>query len=125
MPSWFASGSRHADSVNETWFEATNVAAVALADAGRTLCGADGKPVRPAADVVSSRPTASAPRTAVIFVPVKTRFFIPVPSSVVDEREVPGPGPGLGQGAREANPLSNRSRARRRHGHSRPSLGPF
>jgi hypothetical protein len=84
MPSWFESGSRQADSVNDTWFDCVKVADSVLADAGRTLCGADRRLVRPPADVVSSRPTASAPRTAVIFAPLKLRFFIPVPSSVVD-----------------------------------------
>src|SRR5947208_2855455 len=80
MPSLFESGSRHADSVNDTWFDSVKVAASVLADAGRTLWGAERRLVRPAAVVVSSRPTATAPSAAVIVPLRRARFFIPVPS---------------------------------------------
>src|SRR5919108_3466661 len=84
MPSWFESGRRHADSENETWFESVNVAVSDLADAGPLAAGAERRLVRPEAVAVSRRPTASAPRTAVIVAPLKTLFFLPVPSSVIE-----------------------------------------
>src|SRR5437763_4132689 len=127
MPSWFESGSRHADSVNETWFEFVNVAVSDLAELGALVAGAERKPTRPDAVAVSKRPTASAPRTAVIFPPLKARFLIPVPSSVVDScaRRSRGRVQVSGGGRPLVGALSpSRSDSCRRHGHSQMSLGP-
>src|SRR5437588_13084804 len=72
MPSLFESGSLHADSVNDTWLEFTNVAASRPADAGRTPSGAE--PVRsrmPAAEPASTSPAPTVTRAV-------TRRLLPV-----------------------------------------------
>jgi hypothetical protein len=93
--------------VNETWFEFVNVAVSDLADAGPLAAGAERKLVRPDAVAVSKRPTAIAPRTAVIVAPLKARFLIPVPS----QWSISARG-GAGDGSRSpgaVDPLSGRS----------------
>src|ERR1044072_6979075 len=105
MPSWFASGSRQADSVNETWFDSMNVAVSDRADSGPPVAGADRSVGTPDAVVVSRRPAVTAPIAAASLVALNALPLILLPPSGMSSGVVRG-GAGRGRAARPSRKMT-------------------